>query len=151
MKEMKREEVERKIESMKKRRRLLSKILLLISMILIAFILILVFMIYYAKIGFIFLHYLPISLSTLSIIFVIIIALFAVIEILLHLDFKVKKRKLEATLKPKPVLYKGKKLYTFTYPEGARGGVFSKTIIDIDDQITINLRYQVLKPQDIWK
>jgi len=58
---------------------------------------------------------------------------------------------LREALKPKPVFYKGKRLYTFTYPEGARGGVFSKTIIEIDDKTAVNIRCQVIRPQQIWK
>ena len=148
---MDKKDVEKKIEAMKTKRKLITKILLVIPFILVIFVLSVIFATYYLKVGYTFVHSLPVSFSTFCVIIDIIIAFFIILIILLHFDFKIRKKKLEEALKPKPVFYKGKRLYTFTYPEGARGGVFSKTIIEIDDKTAVNIRCQVIRPQQIWK
>jgi len=45
----------------------------------------------------------------------------------------------------------GKDVYEFTYPVGAKGGVFSKTYIQIKDNAIIRVRNQMIKKDDVWK
>ena len=148
---MRKEDVEKRIELMGKRRRTALKILISISMILLLIVSLILFLVYYVKIGSALLHYLPLPLSSLIEAISLVLAIFIVITILLYLDFRIRKRWLEESLKPKPTFYKGKRLYVFTYPQGAKGGVFARTFIDIDDKTVINLRCQIIKPQEIWK
>ena len=67
-----------------------------------------------------------------------------VLLFVLH-HYIIKKRRIESE-KPKPVLYKGKRLYTYTLPDRPKGGIFSKTFVKIDDGTTLVLRFQMIPP-----
>ena len=45
----------------------------------------------------------------------------------------------------------GKDVYEFTYPVGSKGGVFSKTYVQIQDNAIIRVRNQMIKKDDVWK
>jgi hypothetical protein len=45
---------------------------------------------------------------------------------------------------------KGKRVHNFTIPTGAKGGIFSKTYIKIDDYSVLDLRYQITPPYELW-
>ena len=81
---------------------------------------------------------------------IILAVFFVVLEILflLHVHSG-KKRRLELE-KPKPLFYKGKRLHEFTYPKHARGGMFSKTYISVDEHTIIRLRMLMIPPEDLW-
>lgn len=69
--------------------------------------------------------------------------------IILLIYFISKKRHL--TPKHKKVKFiQGKKVYSYTLPITAKGGIFSKTYIMIDEKRVLNLRYQMIPPQDLW-
>ncbi|MFO7678209.1 MAG: hypothetical protein R6V50_07510 [Thermoplasmatota archaeon] len=53
--------------------------------------------------------------------------------------------------KNKPKYLHGKRLYIHTYPEQSKGGVFSKTFIQIDDQTIVCIRYQLISPVYLTK
>jgi hypothetical protein len=61
----------------------------------------------------------------------------------------VKKRGLEQQ-KPTQLSYKGKRLHVYTYPPGVKGGIFSKTHIKIDGDTILNVRIQMIPPQELW-
>jgi len=63
--------------------------------------------------------------------------------------FIVKKRRIECE-KPKPVFFKGKRLFTYTQPKEIIGGIFSKTFMKIDEDTVLSLRYQMIPPQNLW-
>lgn len=44
----------------------------------------------------------------------------------------------------------GKKVIVFTNPEDAKGGIFSKTYITIDDTSVLRLRELMIPPEDLW-
>jgi hypothetical protein len=78
--------------------------------------------------------------------------IFIIIEILfvIHLSLK-KPRKRETKKVATPAQFiKGKHVHTFTIPFDARGGIFSKTYIIIDDRSVLNLRYQITPPNELW-
>lgn len=67
---------------------------------------------------------------------------------ILH-HFLVKKKRIESK-RPKPLMLKGKKLHIFTLPMNSKGGIFSKTYIEIDENNILNLRFQMIQPNDLW-
>lgn len=77
---------------------------------------------------------------------------FIIVELFFFLRLSIKKLKKKG---PKKVstpakFIKGKQVHTFTIPFGAKGGIFSKTYITIDDRSVLNLRYQVTVPNELW-
>jgi len=81
---------------------------------------------------------------------IIIFSIFLVIEIIFLLHHSSTKKKQIESEKPKPLLYKGKRLHKYTVPTGSKGGIFSKTFVKIDDQNILYLRYQMIPPNDLW-
>ena len=63
--------------------------------------------------------------------------------------FIVKKRRIERE-KPKPLFFKGKKLYIYTVSQESKGGIFSKTFINIDKDSVLSLRFQMIPPNNLW-
>jgi hypothetical protein len=43
-----------------------------------------------------------------------------------------------------------RQVHNYTIPINAKGGIFSKTYILIDDKRILNLRYQMIPPKDLW-
>jgi hypothetical protein len=72
------------------------------------------------------------------------------LEIVFLLYFALSKKR---HLQPEPekeVFVQGKKVHNFTLPIDAKGGIFSKTYILIDENSVLNLRYQMIPPHDLW-
>ena len=59
-------------------------------------------------------------------------------------------RKKKAEKEPAPEMLSGHEVFTLTLPMGAKGGIFSKTFIPIDDQRVLQLRYQMIPPTLLW-
>jgi hypothetical protein len=62
-----------------------------------------------------------------------------------------RKKHLHPEQFQQPVYLQGKQVNSYTIPEGAKGGIFSKTFIMIDETRVLNLRYQMIPPNDLWK
>ena len=78
-----------------------------------------------------------------------IIGLFVGLDLLFFIHhFIVKKRRIESE-KPGPKDFKGKKLHTYTIPIDSKGGIFSKTYIKLDENNILNLRYQMIPPNEM--
>jgi len=71
-----------------------------------------------------------------------------VLLFVLH-HYIIKKRRIESE-KPKPVFYKGKRLYIHTLPDRSKGGIFSKTFVKIDEDTILSLRFQMIPPINLW-
>ncbi|MEM4259107.1 MAG: hypothetical protein QXL17_08200 [Candidatus Thermoplasmatota archaeon] len=82
---------------------------------------------------------------------IVLLCFFVVLEIFFlgHI-IKIRKKRLFAEI-PKPVIIEGRPVYVYTIPEGASGGLFSKTLIPLDDSMMVMIRFQMLKPHDLWK
>ncbi len=80
---------------------------------------------------------------------VVLFSIFVVLEVLFFIHYFIVKRKRIESEKPKTLFYKGKKLYVFTLPIGSKGGIYSKTYINIDDANVLNLRYQMIPPNEM--
>jgi len=84
----------------------------------------------------------------LSAIFLISIVIGFEIVLLLY-DTLSKKRHLQPKTQKK-MFIQGKKVHNYTLPIDAKGGIFSKTYILIDENSVLNLRYQMIPPHDLW-
>jgi hypothetical protein len=61
-----------------------------------------------------------------------------------------RKKQVQAEQPQQPVYLQGKQVNIYTIPAGAKGGIFSKTFIMIDEARVLNLRYQMIPPNDLW-
>ena len=78
------------------------------------------------------------------------IGFFIVLELIFYGHYhSTKKGKLEEE-KPKPLFHKDKRLHMYTFPERAKGGIFSKTHIKIDENNIVNFRVQMVPPKELW-
>lgn len=140
-----------KIKELGRKRKQVLKVIMIISFIYMLFFLSLILATYYLKVGYSIAKSLQLSIWKVATIGCGMYLAFILLVILLHMDYIKKRREIERSLRPKPVFYKGKRLYSFTYPIGTRGGLYAKTIIDIDDKTAILLRQRIVKPEDIWR
>jgi len=83
---------------------------------------------------------------------IILISVVIAIEIffLLH-NTLLRKKQVQAEQPQQPVYLQGKQVNSYTIPQGAKGGIFSRTFIMIDETRVLNLRYQMIPPNDLWK
>lgn len=87
-------------------------------------------------------------------IWIIIISVLCVIFILLELYFyynfsQTVSKRIELE-KPKPEFIDGKKVYIYTHPKDAEGGVFSKTYIELDKKNILRIRSLIVPPDELW-
>ena len=69
---------------------------------------------------------------------------------LLH-NALIRKKHLQLEQPKQQVYLQGKQVQSYTIPAGAKGGIFSKTFITIDETRVLNLRYQMIPPSILWK
>lgn len=77
---------------------------------------------------------------------IMIIFIFLIITFFAHY-YNIKK-KLSSVKTPKVEYVAGKKVHVFTFPQGAEGGIFSKTYIEIDDENILRVRTLMLPLED---
>jgi hypothetical protein len=82
------------------------------------------------------------------------IALISVVialEVILLLQYTLlRKKQLQPEKQKQHVFLQGKHVHSYTLPIDAKGGIFSKTYILIDENRVLNLRYQMIPPNDLW-
>jgi len=81
----------------------------------------------------------------------VLVTFFIILELLAIFHYLLAKRGKKKAEAPQPVSMKGKQVHIFTLPMGAKGGVYSKTFIKIDEINVLNLRYQIIPPNDLWQ
>lgn len=82
---------------------------------------------------------------------IILIGLILIIEIILLLQYLLPRMKRQRPEKPKRKEFlQGKRVYRYTIPPDAKGGIFSKTYVLIDENRVLNLRYQMIPPNNLW-
>jgi hypothetical protein len=126
----------------------LSKIFIIISM------LILIWIIIIAMGTFIFEmdpNWALLNLETWIITYCIILIIFIILNIFIYFKYSSKiDTQIEFKETETEEYYNGKRLYVYTYPEGAIGGIFSKTHISIDDENILRLRGRIIPPEELW-
>jgi len=91
-----------------------------------------------------------ISLDNWIYICCILIGFFVILEIVFYFHYiSVKNKRLEKE-KPKSEFYQNKRLYVYTHPQGAEGGVYIKTYIKIDENSMLRLRTLIIPPSELW-
>jgi hypothetical protein len=82
------------------------------------------------------------------------ISIAIILEILLLLQYMLSRRRILTDLEPKTQKHveyvQGKQVHIFTVPLDAKGGIFSKTYILLDNERVLNIRYQMIPPNDLW-
>jgi len=124
----------------------LSKILLILAMFYFIWIIIIIISVYF--LGIYRLAFLTMDQWIIS--GIGLIGMFFVLNVIFILHHYLVKRKRIESQKPKSLMFKGKKLHIFTFPINSKGGIFSKTYIQIDDNNIINFRFQMIQPNDLW-
>ena len=76
--------------------------------------------------------------------------IFILLELFFYYNFSSKVAKRIELERPKPEFIDGKKVYIFTFPKGAEGGVFSKTYIEIDKKNILRVRSLIVPPDELW-
>ena len=72
------------------------------------------------------------------------------LEVVLLLYYTLSKKR---SLEPEPektMFIQGKRVHNYTLPFDAKGGIFSKTYVLIDEDSVLNIRYQMIPPRDLW-
>lgn len=80
----------------------------------------------------------------------ILIGFFVILELVLYFHYTATKGKKLKKEKPRPEFIHGKRLYVYTYPAGAEGGIYSKTYVNIDENHVLRLRALMVPPDELW-
>jgi hypothetical protein len=74
------------------------------------------------------------------------------LEVVLLIQYTLLRKKHLQPLEPKKQkeFIQGKHVHSYTIPFDAKGGIFSKTFILIDEKRVLNIRYQMIPPNDLW-
>lgn len=80
---------------------------------------------------------------------IVLISIAIILEIILIILFILSKEKQFKLTQPTYI--EGKLVHNYTIPSNAKGGIFSKTYILIDENNVLNLRYQMIPPFDLWR
>lgn len=136
-------------EKLKRRYLRISKLILLFAIIYTLWIAIVIIGTFFMKLG---ISWASFTVEQWVLSAIALFVIFIIIELLFFVQLSTKKLKKK---RPKKVItpaqfIKGKRVHTFTLPFGARGGIFSKTYITIDDRSVLNLRYQITAPNQLW-
>ena len=78
------------------------------------------------------------------------IAIFVILDLIFYLHFITLQKKRFQKEKPKPIFHEGKRLYIYTHPKGAEGGIFSKTYVKIDENSILRIRTLMIPPNELW-
>ena len=76
--------------------------------------------------------------------------IFILLEVVFYFQYTSKVDKKLELDKPEPELLHDKRVYVYTYPKGAEGGIFSKTYISIDENNVLRLRGLMISQQKLW-
>lgn len=82
-------------------------------------------------------------------ILVIVLIFFTILEVTLYYRYRSLKKQANIQKIPKTQYMDGKKLIVYTYPKGAKGGVFSKTYIPIDKKHVLLLKTRMIPPGEL--
>ncbi|MEF8880088.1 MAG: hypothetical protein V5A64_06850 [Candidatus Thermoplasmatota archaeon] len=77
------------------------------------------------------------------------LVLFAVLELVFFQRYKSSISTVRDDRREKPRYIDGRRVYVYTFPKGAKGGVFSKTFIPIDENSVLLLRCRMVHPDKI--
>jgi len=134
-------------DKLKARYSTLSKVFVILAVLFIIWVVVDILGIYLLGLGY---NWAILSLDEWIYIWIALLGFFFILEIIFYMHYNsVRKKRLEAE-KPKVEFYQGKRLYVYTNPGGAIGGIYSKTYIKIDENSVLRLRALMVTPQELW-
>jgi len=141
------EEISKFEDKLKARYSTLSKIFLVIAILFIIWVVIVILEIYLLGQEY---NWALLSLDNWIYVCCALLGFFVVLEIIFYLHYNgVSKKRLDAE-KPELEFTQGKRLYVYTHPQAAEGGIYSKTYIKIDENNVLRLRTLMISPQELW-
>lgn len=133
---------------LKNRYRKLSKVVFILAIIYLIWVSFVIISIYFLEMGY---RWALLSIDEWVYVGIVLLAIFIVLELIFFLHYhSAVKEKIEGK-KPKPEFYKGKRVHVYTYPSHAKGGLFSKTYIPIDDKNILRVRTNMISAENLWK
>ena len=123
---------------------ILTKLFLIISILLTIWIIIV-----FAGVSSLGYNWAGLSLEGWVIALCVIFGFFIILELIFcyHYD-SVKDKRVELE-KPKPEFLDGRRIFIYTYPQGVKGGIFSKTYIELDGHSVLRLRILMIPPHEL--
>ena len=85
-----------------------------------------------------------------AIIWCVLTAVFIFVDIFLYIKIKHKGEIITEQKQQKAEVLHGKKIFVYTHPEDAQGGIFSKTYIPIDENSVLRLRELIVTAKELW-
>jgi len=79
----------------------------------------------------------------------ILLGIFIVLELIFLLI--TTKQYTSQTQQVEKVFFKEKQLHVFTYPSQAKGGIFSRTYIPLNEHTILRVRTQMIKAEELWQ
>lgn len=141
------EELSKIEDKLKARYSTLSKVFVAIAILFIIWVFVVLLGVYLLGQGY---NWALLSLENWIYVLCALISFFVILEIIFYLHYNaVSKKRVEAE-KPEPEFCQGKRLYVYTHPKGAEGGIYSKTYIKIDESSVLRLRSLMVPPQELW-
>jgi hypothetical protein len=89
------------------------------------------------------------SLENWVLLSIILIIIFAIIEIIYYIYTIKYSDKIIEFEEVEPETIHGKKVYIYTNPKNAKGGVFSRTYIQICNDSVLRIRNQIIPPEEL--
>lgn len=80
----------------------------------------------------------------------VLIGIFVILDLIFYLHFISLRNKRIEKEKPVPEFHEGNRLYIYTHPKDAEGGIFSKTYIKIGENSILRIRTLMIPPSDLW-
>jgi len=90
------------------------------------------------------------SLDVWIILISILCVVFILVELFFYYNFSSIVSKRAELEKPKLEFIDGRKVFVYTYPREAEGGVFSKTYIELDKKNILRIRSLIIPPEELW-
>ncbi len=143
-------EIKEPILEEKQKHRLLraTKIFFLVTILYSCWIILVVLGTYFLKLGY---NWAGLTLEQWILSAIVLIGLILAVEIIVLLRYllpRIKRLRPEKTKRKEYI--QDKRVYRYTIPQDAKGGIFSKTYVLIDEDRVLNLRYQMIPPNDLW-
>ncbi len=85
-----------------------------------------------------------------AIIWCVLTAVFIFFDIFIYLKIRYKGEIITEEKQQKEEILHGKKIFVYTHPENAEGGIFSKTYIPIDENSVLRLRELIVTAKELW-
>lgn len=134
-------------EKLKRRYLKALKVFLLLAIIYTLWIAVLIIGIYFLKLGS---KFAILTIDQWIYSAIALLSIIIVLDIIFLLRYVASRKKQITQEKPQHVFLHGKQVHSYTLPVGAKGGIFSKTYIMIDETRVLNLRYQMIQPNILW-